>query len=90
MAEHFYNLLAALSSITEPSYQVKLADFLYELGQALLRDGQNDLAAKWLGRAKLVIEQVEHSCVVADAQDLRLNILHTYGGPPRKSCLLRV
>lgn len=79
MAEHFYNLLATLSQIKESSYQIKLADLLYELGQGLLQHGQNDIAAKWLGRARLTVEEVQDNCIAAETQDLRLNILHTYG-----------
>ena len=82
MAEHFYSILAVHLSGSESSCQIKLADLLYEIGDKLLQDVQNDHAAKWLGRARVVIEQAQNNCVVMDAQDLRLNILHTYGEPP--------
>lgn len=82
MAEHFYNILATQLLGSDSSPQIKLADLLCEMGQQLLQDGQHDLAAKWLGRARVVIEQAQYNCVVMDAQDLRLNILHTYGEPP--------
>ncbi len=83
MAEHFYNLLSMGSSSSDPSLQVKLADLLYEIGQQLLRDIQNELAAKWLGRARLTVEEAQNNSIVTDAQDLRLNILHTYSKPSR-------
>ena len=82
MAEHFYNLLAEHLSSSAPSCRIKLADLLYEMGQQLLQDGQNDFAAKWLSRARTMIQAPQNSSFVTDDQDLRLNILHTYGEPP--------
>ena len=79
MAEHFYNLFSALAPDTDSLCQIKAVDLLYEIGQHLLQDGRNGLAAKWLGRACFASERIQDSCNATDFNDLRLNVLHTYG-----------
>ena len=79
MAEHFYNLLIGQSFTPESSLQLKVVDVLYEIGQELLQCQQNELATKWLCRAYSIMEQAIDSCTFPDIQELRLNLLHTYG-----------
>ena len=80
MSEHFHSLLAAQIPGLAPSYRIKAADLLFEMGQQLLQNGQNDLTVKWLGRARTMIEEAaKDSYTISDAQDLRLSILHTNG-----------
>ena len=79
MAEHFLNVLSGQTSNLGSLFQVKAADILCEMGQQLLQDRQHEMAVKWLSRASTMIEQTQDSCAMVDTQNLRLNVLHTYG-----------
>lgn len=81
MAEHFHSRFNDIVPYLEPSYQVKAVDLMYDIGQQLLQEKQNGLAVRWLARAASTIEGTKDGCSASDTQDLRLNVLHTYGEP---------
>jgi hypothetical protein len=73
---HYATFIAARPS--EPLIH-KAADLLFEIGHQCLKGRESESAVKTLSKATSLLDRMKDNCVIADATDLRFNVLHTHG-----------
>lgn len=62
-----------------PATAESLADLFYEIGNSMLAEGQQPLAARWLRRSYEALSLHGLESFSPDASELRLCVLHALG-----------
>ncbi|OIW27318.1 SPO22-domain-containing protein [Coniochaeta ligniaria NRRL 30616] len=78
VAEHMYSKSHLSNQSLDPHYAEKLADVLYEIGKDMTAKKDFQMAEKWLGRAKDLVNSHDLEQLSHEALDLRAAIMQAY------------
>jgi Meiosis protein SPO22/ZIP4 like len=82
LAEHFFSRIDASQLRNDVEAAEGIIDLSLEMGKSLSDKGCTDMAAVWLERAYSLLQGHSLENFSPDAEELRLNVLHTYGPSP--------
>jgi hypothetical protein len=76
LSDHFFAKLQAQATRTTAADALSCVELSFEIGRDCLGKRLDEAAVKWLGRAAGLFQM--HDIVGLDAENLQLNVLHTY------------
>ena len=78
LADHWYEKMSEIKTDISDGLSESTSELLLEIGTDAVENATPEIALKWLGRSRMLIE-TKSNATFFHGSDLRLNILHRYG-----------